>query len=193
MDTNKREEVGAPLFGDTCERSAEDILGDAKRVCDAVKRQSWEKVDRDPVGDVDRAIDITRREGVVCDAFDRLISDLEREREAHYHAVGRANGFEFRANDKYAMRKEFEALLGIEHGAAGDEQFQKGMDAIRALLSDRRRLRKVEHLAKLGYHLSMYAAEIQWDGCRNRAAWLDGLRDAIVELQQQYRDTFGED
>lgn len=122
-----------------------------------------------------------------------MISDLEREREAHYHAIGRANGFEFRTNEKFAMRKEFEELLGVEHGAAGDEQFQKGMDAIRALLSDRRRLRKVEHLAKLGYHLSMYAADIQWDGCRNRDAWLDGLREAIVKLQQQYRDTFGED
>lgn len=141
-----------------------------------------------------------RRKCPICERDEEIAelkADLEREQEAHYHAVGRANGFEFRAREKVAMRKEVEEVLGVESGPAGDEQFQKGLNALRELKAERNQYKrlseKLKHLAKLGYHLSTYAASIRWDGRRNLKSWMDGLHEEIMAVQQEYRDVFGED
>ena len=42
-----------------------------------------------------------------------------------------------RAEQKYAMRRELEELLGVDQKDASDEQFQKGLDAIKNIIGER--------------------------------------------------------
>jgi hypothetical protein len=51
------------------------------------------------------------------------------------------------ADQKYAMRRELEELLGVDRNDASDEQFQKGLDAIKNIIGERDEARK--HLKEI--------------------------------------------
>jgi chromosome segregation ATPase len=46
-----------------------------------------------------------------------------------------------RAEEKWAMRRELEELLGVNHAAAADEQFQKGLNRLKEIIRERDDLR----------------------------------------------------
>ena len=49
--------------------------------------------------------------------------------------------YKFEAEQKWAMRRELEELLGIDNGAPGDEQFQKGLKKLKELVAENKKLK----------------------------------------------------
>jgi hypothetical protein len=72
--------------------------------------------------------------------FDEM-ARLERERDDYMErcrfALSERDSWRMRAEQKYAMRRELEELLGVDQKDASDEQFQKGLDAIKNIISER--------------------------------------------------------
>jgi hypothetical protein len=66
---------------------------------------------------------------------------LERERDDYMErcriALSERDSWRMRAEQKYAMRRELEELLGVDQKDASDEQFQKGLDAIKNIIGER--------------------------------------------------------
>jgi len=66
---------------------------------------------------------------------------LERERDDYMErcrfALSERDSWRMRAEQKYAMRRELEELLGVDRNNASDEQFQKGLDAIKNIIRER--------------------------------------------------------
>ena len=62
---------------------------------------------------------------------------LRQERDALLPYRERAWRAETRADEKWALRREVEAILGVESGAAGDAQFAAGVTALKALVAER--------------------------------------------------------
>jgi hypothetical protein len=52
-------------------------------------------------------------------------------------ALSERDSWRMRAEQKYAMRRELEELLGVDRNDASDEQFQKGLDAIKNIIRER--------------------------------------------------------
>jgi hypothetical protein len=71
---------------------------------------------------------------------------LERERDDYMErcrtALSERDSWRMRAEQKYAMRRELEELLGVDQKDASDEQFQKGLDAIKNIISERNEARE---------------------------------------------------
>ena len=76
------------------------------------------------------------RERYRADAAERERDELQRRVSEE---IGKRVGFEYRANEKYALRRDVEILLGVEPGPAGDEQMDRGFEAVKALVSRQRR------------------------------------------------------
>jgi hypothetical protein len=78
-------------------------------------------------------------------AFDEM-ARLERERDDYMErcrtALSERDSWRMRAEQKYAMRRELEELLGVDRNDASDEQFQKGLDAIKNIIRERDKARK---------------------------------------------------
>jgi hypothetical protein len=72
--------------------------------------------------------------------FDEM-ARLERERDDYMErcrfALSERDSWRMRAEQKYAMRRELEELLGVDQKDASDEQFQKGLDAIKNIIGER--------------------------------------------------------
>jgi hypothetical protein len=66
---------------------------------------------------------------------------LQRERDDYMErcrtALSERDSWRMRAEQKYAMRRELEELLGVDQKDASDEQFQKGLDAIKNIIGER--------------------------------------------------------
>jgi len=66
---------------------------------------------------------------------------LQRERDDYMErcrtALSERDSWRLRAEQKYAMRRELEELLGVDQKDASDEQFQKGLDAIKNIIGER--------------------------------------------------------
>jgi hypothetical protein len=77
---------------------------------------------------------------------------LERERDDYMErckiALSERDSWRMRAEQKYAMRRELEELLGVDQKDASDEQFKKGLDAIKNIISERDEAREVARLLK---------------------------------------------
>jgi hypothetical protein len=75
----------------------------------------------------------------------------ERERDDYMErcrtALSERDSWRMRADQKYAMRRELEELLGVDRNDASDEQFQKGLDAIKNIIGERDEARK--HLKEI--------------------------------------------
>jgi len=73
--------------------------------------------------------------------------DARRERDDYMErcrfALSERDSWRMRAEQKYAMRRELEELLGVDRNDASDEQFQKGLDAIKNIIRERDEARKV--------------------------------------------------
>jgi hypothetical protein len=72
---------------------------------------------------------------------------LQRERDDYMErfriAISERDSWRMRAEQKYAMRRELEELLGVDRNDASDEQFQKGLDAIKNIIRERDEAREV--------------------------------------------------
>jgi len=81
-----------------------------------------------------------------------LCRHLERERDDYMErcrtALSERDSWRMRAEQKYAMRRELEELLGVDQKDASDEQFQKGLDAIKNMIRERDEAREVARLLK---------------------------------------------
>ena len=79
-------------------------------------------------------------------AFDEM-ARLERERDDYMErfrtALSERDSWRMQADQKYAMRRELEELLGVDRNDASDEQFQKGLDAIKNIIRERDEARKI--------------------------------------------------
>jgi hypothetical protein len=77
---------------------------------------------------------------------------LQRERDDYMErcrtALSERDSWRMRAEQKYAMRRELEELLGVDQKDASDEQFQKGLDAIKNIIGERDEAREVARLLK---------------------------------------------
>ena len=78
---------------------------------------------------------------------------LERERDDYMErcrtALSERDSWRMRAEQKYAMRRELEELLGVDQKDASDEQFQKGLDAIKNIISERDEARNERDILRL--------------------------------------------
>jgi len=86
--------------------------------------------------------------------FDEM-ARLERERDDYMQrfriALSERDSWKMQADQKYAMRRELEELLGVDRNDASDEQFQKGLDAIKNIIGERDEARRsLEHITEYG-------------------------------------------
>jgi hypothetical protein len=88
---------------------------------------------------------------------------LERERDDLMErcriALSERDSWRLRADQKYAMRREFEELLGVDHKDASDEQFQKGLDSLKDIIRERDEARNE---LKQWQTLRLYGAEPEY-------------------------------
>ena len=61
---------------------------------------------------------------------DKAREEVEDLKTRYRSAMMDRDSYRFQAEQKFAMRRELEDLLGIDNGAPGDEQFKKGLKAI---------------------------------------------------------------
>ena len=66
-----------------------------------------------------------------CLNLRREVEDL---RARYRSAMMDRDSYRFQAEQKFAMRRELEELLGIDNGAPGDEQFKKGLKALKEVV-----------------------------------------------------------
>ena len=80
---------------------------------------------------------------------------LERERDDYMErcriALSERDSWRMRAEQKYAMRRELEELLGVDQKDASDEQFQKGLDAIKNMIRERDEAREQADSYRIAY------------------------------------------
>jgi hypothetical protein len=78
--------------------------------------------------------------------FDEM-ARLERERDDYMQrfriALSERDSWKMRADQKYAMRRELEELLGVDRNDASDEQFQKGLDSLKNIIGERDEAKQV--------------------------------------------------
>ena len=78
--------------------------------------------------------------------FDEM-ARLERERDDYMGrcriALSERDSWRMRADQKYAMRRELEELLGVDRNDASDEQFQKGLDSLKNIIGERDEAKQV--------------------------------------------------
>jgi hypothetical protein len=78
--------------------------------------------------------------------FDEM-ARLERERDDYMercrNALSERDSWRMRAEQKYAMRRELEELLGVDRNDASDEQFQKGLDSLKNIIGERDEAKQV--------------------------------------------------
>jgi hypothetical protein len=75
------------------------------------------------------------------ESFVNFARKLERERDearkSEMAAIVERERWRMRAEEKWAMRRELEELLGVESSSPCDEQFFTGIEALRQLISER--------------------------------------------------------
>lgn len=64
----------------------------------------------------------------------KLREEVEDLKVRYRSAMMDRDSYRFQAEQKYAMRRELEELLGIDNGAPGDEQFKKGLKALKEVV-----------------------------------------------------------
>jgi len=65
---------------------------------------------------------------------DEAREEVEDLKARYQSAMVDRDSYRFQAEQKWAMRRELEELLGIDNGAPGDEQFKKGVKALKAVM-----------------------------------------------------------
>jgi hypothetical protein len=66
---------------------------------------------------------------------------VEEDRKRILSLLIERDRYKFEAEQKWAMRRELEELLGIDNGAPGDEQFKKGLKALKELVAENKKLK----------------------------------------------------
>ena len=66
--------------------------------------------------------------------FERVKAERDDLRERYESALKERDSWMVLVEEKRAMRRELEELLGIDNGAPGDEQFKKGLKALKAVI-----------------------------------------------------------
>lgn len=73
----------------------------------------------------------------VCDVSEKLERERDEARKSMMEAILERERWKMRAEEKWAMRRELEELLGVESSSPCDEQFSKGIKALRQLIRER--------------------------------------------------------
>jgi seryl-tRNA synthetase len=71
----------------------------------------------------------------------RLRERYEEDRKRIFDLLMERDRYKFQAEQKWAMRRELEELLGIDPGAPGDEQFKKGLKKLKELVAENKKLK----------------------------------------------------
>lgn len=100
---------------------------------------------------------VSLRDGeTLADYAFRVTAERDEARAELARVRDRAWAAESALTHRYALRREIEILLGIDPGAASDEAFQAGVNAVKRLTAERDRalalLRKTRTHAPLGTH-----------------------------------------
>ena len=89
------------------------------------------------------------------------VSAAKRERDEYQDrlriALGERDSWRMRSEQKYAMRSELEELLGVTPADASDEQFEKGLAALKSIIRERDEAR--EQLSAAKHFLEKYIVE----------------------------------
>jgi len=80
-----------------------------------------------------------RRQGKpnIYEAMLKLKREHEILSERYESALSGRDYWRRQAEEKWAMRRELEDLLGVDHAAASDEQFKKGVDRLKEIIQER--------------------------------------------------------
>jgi hypothetical protein len=111
---------------------------------------------------------------------------LERERDDYMErcrtALSERDSWRMRAEQKYAMRRELEELLGVDQKDASDEQFQKGLDAIKNIIGERDEAR--EEVKELIYIAERGIALAEIDFENDKFGVVSELRDGLERIKE---------
>jgi hypothetical protein len=91
--------------------------------------------DQTPTPETDAAQFGTGR--VSVDFARRLERERDESRADKMRIIIERERWRVKAEEKWAMRKELEEVLGVESAPASDEQFQKGLNRLREVLRER--------------------------------------------------------
>ena len=128
--------------------------------------------------------------------FDEM-ARLERERDDYMQrfriALSERDSWKMRADQKYAMRRELEELLGVDRNDASDEQFQKGLDAIKNIIGERdeaiqRRMETIlqcELLEKERDEAREEVERLQKGGCARNQKTTQFCAEAVSALRER--------
>lgn len=100
---------------------------------DAVVRR-WVDSDQLSVKLTMKCMELESERDEARDENKKLREEVEDLKARYRSAMMDRDSYRFQAEQKYAMRRELEELLGIDHGAPGDEQFKKGLKALKAVV-----------------------------------------------------------
>jgi hypothetical protein len=85
----------------------------------------------------------------VCDVSEKLERERAEARKSMMEAIVERERWKMLAEEKWAMRREIEELLGVESSSPSDEQFSNGIEALRQLIRERDEARKLANGAML--------------------------------------------
>jgi len=74
---------------------------------------------------------------------EQLKAKLDEARADTIRIIIERERWRVKAEEKWALRRELEEVLGVESAPASDEQFQKGLNRLREILSERDQWRAV--------------------------------------------------
>jgi hypothetical protein len=92
-----------------------------------------------------------RRQGKpnIYEAMLKLKREHEILRERYESALSGRDHWRRQAEEKWAMRRELEDLLGVDHAAASDEQFKKGLDRLKEIIQERDEARNERDILRI--------------------------------------------
>jgi hypothetical protein len=126
-DTPETDAKAHSIFGN---HSCATVLADFARKLERERDEAIRKQD-----------ETNRSSKYACDYHYEEKIKAERERDDLMErcriALSERDSWRLRADQKYAMRREFEELLGVDHKDASDEQFQKGLDSLKDIIRER--------------------------------------------------------
>jgi hypothetical protein len=80
-------------------------------------------------------------EATLIEDNQRLRERYEEDRKRIFNLLMERDRYKFQAEQKWAMRRELEELLGIDNAAPGDEQFKKGLKRLKELVAENKKLK----------------------------------------------------
>lgn len=123
---------------------------------------------------------------VLRETCERMERERDEARACEIAAIVERERWKMQAEEKWAMRRELEEILGVQDGAPCDEQFAKGLEALRQLKSERDEARaqyQTTHILANSLAKTQVELKAERDEAREAlvwcAEWLDTLSDHL--------------